>query len=446
MTPFGPYYPLVLDAVMRHAERLTDLLSLRERALSHRDPGWPWLIGRAAELRCVASVLGADWHKGRIPADVAAVELAQYLRQLHRGLAEHLRIRKPGCCYIGWLAQLLVVAVVPAMVSACARGTIDGSFDPPVPGEASAASLPPATAHDKSVLEASASPAAQEASASPAAQEASASPVDESGLDAGASWTSDRADDDATRADVDPTATVSIAVPSPSPPDATAPDEEAPPLMPTQEMDATVASEEAETATEADAPDTSDATATADAIVEETAVLPGLGELLITEVMFTPSGLVPNSEWFEVLNSTDSPKLLSGLTILDGYSDPHVIAGSPPVVAPAQSYVLLVRDRAAALAGGISPACIVYEYGAAASPYGGIELAGAGGEVSLWNGNTQLADVAYGQWIPAPHAQSLELGLLQLVGSNVASNWCLAERPWGVGTDNGTPGAPGDCK
>jgi len=444
MTPFGPYYPLVLDAVMRHAERLTELLALRERALSHNDPGRPWIIGRAAELRCVASVLGADWHGGRLSADVAAVELAQYVRHLHQGLAEQLGIRKPACCYIGLLAQLVVASILLAMVGACARGSVDGSFDVPAPLEASAPFLPSSAAHDEF------------------AREASASVAHESAFDAGASPASGRVEEAAT-ADASATAAVSNTVPSLSPADAGAAEEDAS-LSATQTTDAAPAYERPETSTSADAHDASEAPVEAslgetadsaqsapDSLAESTSSLPiasvpQLGELLITEVMFEPSGSVPDSEWFEVFNLTDSPKLLSGLTILDGYSDPHVITSIPPVAAPPHSYVLLVRDRVAALAGGVSPACIVYEYGAAASPYGGIELGGAGGEVSLWNGNTQLAVVPYGQWTPAPLAQSIELGVLQLVGSDVADNWCLAQHPWGAGTDDGTPGAASDCR
>ncbi|HEV3194196.1 MAG TPA: lamin tail domain-containing protein [Polyangiaceae bacterium] len=446
MTPFGPYYPLVLDAVMRHAERLTELLALRERALSHGDPGWPWLIGRAAELRCVAAVLGADWHRGRLSADVAAVELAQYVRHLHQGLAEQLGIRKPACCYIGLLAQLVVASILPAMVGACARGSVDGSFDLPAPLEASAPFLPASAVQNEFAREASVSAAHE------SAPDAGASAVHESAPDAGASAAHESA----------PDASASAARESAL--DATAAEEDSS-LLPTQSTDAAPSYEGPETTTAVDAHDSSD-TSAIDASLGETtdgaqgapdspaestssvaiAPLPQLGEVLITEVMFEPSGPVPDSEWFEVFNLTDSPKLLSGLTILDGYLDAHVIASSPPVVVPAHRYVLLARSRAAAVASGVSPACIAYEYGAGASSFTGIELAGLAGEVSLWNGNTQLADVPHGQWTPAPFAQSIELGVLQLVGSDVASNWCLAQRPWGASTDDGTPGAPNDCR
>jgi hypothetical protein len=460
MTPFGPYYPLGLDAVMRHAERLTELLALRERGLSHGDPGWPWLIGRAAELRCVASVLGAEWHKGRLSADVAAVELAQYVGHLHQGLAEQLGIRKPACCYIGWLAQLVVASVLPAMVGACARGAVDGSFDVPAPIEASASSFPGSAVRGEFGREASPSAAdefAPEAGTSAAREFAlEASTAQESGAEA--------APTDASAADASATATVSDAAPSLSPADTTAAESDAS-FLATQARDAAPSYEGSETEAGADAQDTSDATFTADASLGQTAdgaqaapdsppestasvpspSLPQLGELLITEVMFEPSGPIPDAEWFEVFNSTDSPKLLSGLTILDGYLDAHVIASSPPVVAPAHRYVLLARNRTAAMTSGVPRACIVYEYGAGASSFTGIELGGLSGEVSLWNGSTQLADVPHGQWTPTPVAQSIELGALQLVGSDVASNWCLAQHTWGTATDKGTPGAPNDC-
>jgi hypothetical protein len=101
-TPFGPYYPLVLDPVMRHAERMTELLMLRERISRPGAPGHAWLSGRAAELRRVAHVLGRDWHDGRLSAGAAAIELARYLRLNHEELAQQLNLERPSCCHIGF--------------------------------------------------------------------------------------------------------------------------------------------------------------------------------------------------------------------------------------------------------------------------------------------------------------------------------------------------------
>ncbi|HLK37541.1 MAG TPA: hypothetical protein VKU41_12365 [Polyangiaceae bacterium] len=170
------------------------------------------------------------------------------------------------------------------------------------------------------------------------------------------------------------------------------------------------------------------------------------GDLLISEVMFYPSGPEPQSEWFEVYNLADSPRLLSGLTIQDGYPRTHVIASDPPVVAPSHAYVVLVRNQVAAVDELVPPASIVYEYGAGLASGQGIELEnGTTGDVSLWNGGTLVADVPYGAWGMASVGQSIELGSLVLAGSDQAGAWCLAQYAWASGSDDGTPGAPNDC-
>ena len=170
------------------------------------------------------------------------------------------------------------------------------------------------------------------------------------------------------------------------------------------------------------------------------------GDLLITEVMFYPSGPEPQSEWFEVYNLADGPRLLSGLTIQDGYPRTHVIASDPPVVAPSHAYVVLVRNQVAALDELVPPASIVYEYGAGLPSGQGIELEnGSTGDVSLWSGGTLVADVPYGPWGMASVGQSIELGSLVLAGSDQAGAWCLAQYAWASGSDDGTPGVANDC-
>jgi hypothetical protein len=170
------------------------------------------------------------------------------------------------------------------------------------------------------------------------------------------------------------------------------------------------------------------------------------GDLLVTEIMFAPWGPEPQSEWFEVYNSTDEPKLLSGLTIEDGYPRTHRVLASPPVIAPAQSYVVFVRDRAVALANVVPEAAIVYEYGTGLSPGDGIQLENdASGALSLWNGSTELANVPYGPWDLTSYGQSLELDALIYAGSDNGASWCLGEHAWAAGSDDGTPGAANDC-
>ncbi len=176
------------------------------------------------------------------------------------------------------------------------------------------------------------------------------------------------------------------------------------------------------------------------------ASISSLGDLIITEVMFDPSGPEPQAEWFEVYNLSTSPKLLSGLTVRDGYPHTHVIASNPPVIAPPGSYVVLVRDRAMAEADFLPSSSVVYEYGAGLLDNEGILLEnGAAGSVSLWNDAMELVTVPYGSWQMASVGQSIEIEALQLPAAGSASMWCLAQHTWASGADYGTPGAANDC-
>ncbi len=169
------------------------------------------------------------------------------------------------------------------------------------------------------------------------------------------------------------------------------------------------------------------------------------GDLAITEVMISPSGPEPDSEWFEVYNGASSARLLSGLTIEDGYGDTHVIASVPPVIIPSGASVVLVRDAAAAAQTLLPASSIVYAYGSGLAWYEGIELdAGDAGDLSLWQGETLLADVPYGMWDAAWIGQSIELASPTLDASDPGS-WCHAESPWTAGSDDGTPGAASNC-
>lgn len=176
------------------------------------------------------------------------------------------------------------------------------------------------------------------------------------------------------------------------------------------------------------------------------AVTPSVGDLIITEIMFDPSGSIPEAQWFEIYNSTAMPELLSGLTIQDGWGDTQVIASSEAVVAPPFAYVVLVRDAATAVASAVPDGSIVYDYGAGLPSDQGIDLAlDMTGDLSLWNGAAELVDVPYGPWGGSFLGQSIELGPLQYVGADQAASWCVAQFPWASGSDDGTPGLPNDC-
>jgi hypothetical protein len=170
------------------------------------------------------------------------------------------------------------------------------------------------------------------------------------------------------------------------------------------------------------------------------------GDLLITEIMFAPWGPEPLGEWFEIYNASSEPKLLSGLTIEDGYPHTHVVGTDPPIVAPPQSYVLFVRNRAIALTDVVPEAPIVYEYGAGIPMAEGVQLENDGsGALSLWSGATELAQVSYGPWGLLSYGQSIEVDALSDALNDDGASWCLARNPWAAGSDDGTPGADNDC-
>jgi hypothetical protein len=172
---------------------------------------------------------------------------------------------------------------------------------------------------------------------------------------------------------------------------------------------------------------------------------PAPGDLAITEVMLSPSGPEPESEWFEIYNLASSARLLNGLTIEDGDGDTAVIASASAVVVPAATYVLLVRDATAAQQAFVPASSIVYAYGAGLASSDGIELDdGTDGDLSLWSGSTLLADVPYGMWDASWVGQSIEL-LTPQSDATDPGKWCLAQSPWAMGSDDGTPGAPTDC-
>lgn len=100
MPPVGPRYPVVLQAVMNHANRLRSFIEDRESRARPGDPGLPWLTGRAGEIQCVVALIALDWHQQRLSGEAAATKLARYVKDLHDGLAMHLDIEMPPCCRV----------------------------------------------------------------------------------------------------------------------------------------------------------------------------------------------------------------------------------------------------------------------------------------------------------------------------------------------------------
>lgn len=164
-----------------------------------------------------------------------------------------------------------------------------------------------------------------------------------------------------------------------------------------------------------------------------------VGELLISEVMFNPAGVEPDSEWIELHNTTTRTLNLAGLLLVD--SSARVSVVGPGVTLGAGAYGVMVRKRA----GGTVPAtAIIFEYGLVQP---GVQMVNsASGVIQLKDGPTLLAECKYGAFAVGGTAASAQLKTLTLVGSQAAGGWCTSQNTWsGSGADRGTPGMASDC-
>jgi len=171
---------------------------------------------------------------------------------------------------------------------------------------------------------------------------------------------------------------------------------------------------------------------------------PAAGEVLITEITYSTFTPEPASEWIEVYSKATSPRSLGGLTLKDGGGRTHTIAAGL-TIAPG-AYVILARDKTAAIAAKVPAAAIVYEYGTGLPDNAGIVLAnGSTGGLSLLDGTTTLVSVPYGPWFSQSGGSSLELKALDALQESASTGWCLALNTWTTGSEKGTPGAANDC-
>ena len=98
MNVFGPFYPPALQAVINHAERLSELLGIHELAPPTQEWALVWMTGRADEIVRFVEHVVALRREGTLTDADAAATLAGYLAAVHEGLATHLKCAAPSCC------------------------------------------------------------------------------------------------------------------------------------------------------------------------------------------------------------------------------------------------------------------------------------------------------------------------------------------------------------
>jgi hypothetical protein len=171
---------------------------------------------------------------------------------------------------------------------------------------------------------------------------------------------------------------------------------------------------------------------------------PAAGEVLITEIMYSTFTPEPASEWLELYSTAASPRSLSGLTLKDGGGRTHVI-GAGVIIAPG-AYVILSRNKAAAVSAKVPAGAIVYEYGTGLPDNAGIVLANAAtGGISLLDGATSLVSVPYGPWFSQSGGSSIQLKSLGAASESTSAGWCLSLNAWTTGSEKGTPSGAADC-
>ena len=170
---------------------------------------------------------------------------------------------------------------------------------------------------------------------------------------------------------------------------------------------------------------------------------PSATEILITEVMYATFAPEPAGEWLELHSTATSVRSLSGLTLKDGSGRTHTIGAL--TIAPG-AYVVLARNKAAAIAAKVPQAAIVYEYGTGLPDNAGILLTnGATGAVSLLNGAATIASAPYGGWYSQSGGSTVQLKVLDTAQATSKASWCLSLTAWTTGSEKGTPGAAEDC-
>lgn len=167
---------------------------------------------------------------------------------------------------------------------------------------------------------------------------------------------------------------------------------------------------------------------------------PGVGDLVINEIMYNPSGGVenePDHEWFEVKNVTGSALDANNCTISDN-ANTYTISGSPTI--PAGGYFVFGRSN--------SIPGVTVDY-----VYGNIQLNNTGNDdITITCNSTVIDVVAYGTSSPWPSSTdgtSISFGVLTgqtdyATLNDSGSNWKHSTSTCCSGSDFGTPGAVND--
>jgi hypothetical protein len=179
------------------------------------------------------------------------------------------------------------------------------------------------------------------------------------------------------------------------------------------------------------------------------------GDLVISELMYNPSGAEPNTEWFEIYNPSAVRDLyLDGLLVYSSSSSGRSFYVAPAsLMIPASGYVVFCWGDST-----LGASCD-YVYGTnvndpsaqGATYNGSFTLGNSSGPITvrLSLGGTTLDEVAYnfsGGWPSSSNGKGIGVDptMLNAVSNDTGSNWCYQTTTF-YSTDTGTPGATNDA-
>ncbi len=178
------------------------------------------------------------------------------------------------------------------------------------------------------------------------------------------------------------------------------------------------------------------------------AVAAAAGDLLVTEVMHSPTGGSDDARWFEVKNLSAKLINLAGVLVEETVgAKSFTIATTSPVLVPPNGYLVIGGSTNVAANGG-AKVDLAWTGGFTLSASGHLKLSIPGATPVV------LADLTWGAGFPATTGKSMNLSskvfskksMNGKTAANYAWWWCDATAEIKTGGDLGTPGAAnGDC-
>jgi hypothetical protein len=171
----------------------------------------------------------------------------------------------------------------------------------------------------------------------------------------------------------------------------------------------------------------------------DTAAKPAFSQLLVTEVMHSPSSTAatPATEYFEVMNTTSNLLNMSGLTVTykNAAGTPRsflVDSGGVPLVVDRKGTFVLAHDKNTATNGGVS----------ASYQYPDTVVLDGSGQLTLANGTTTVLDFGYTSSFPQTSGKAMSLSSLVMGTRSDGYPWYWCDSDVLLsGGDYGSPNA-----